>query len=371
MKVALIFSAKCSTYLPEGGFDVEGLYETKALTGSESGIFNVARGLSELGHQVDVFCCTSKVSLSCSNLAGANVFPQDHPMGSDYDGYVAWNDPDHLPKERTTGVKICSQQLNDFSISNTVFDRRTDVYAFPSAVHMKYMIDKCRLKRNKCVVVPNSTNVEFFNPNAEKVPGSIVYTSSPDRGLHHLLDVFPMVRALRPEATLKVFYRFWPWYEATKNNEDLIGQRARYIKERLDVLGQNGENGLTLVGPVDNKTLAKELSRTEVLAYPCAPVRFTEGFSIAILDACAAGCMPVIAGVDALPSIYEGVADIIHGPPGAKRSLWTDRIVHWLTSKEERQAATTKAVAFAQRFSRQEVSKVWERLIEDSWERLA
>jgi glycosyltransferase involved in cell wall biosynthesis len=362
MKIALIFSAKCSTYLPDAGFDIEGLYETRALTGSESGIFNIAKGLSELGHEVHVYCKTHRAREKCTNLAGASIFPQEYPMSDDYDGYVAWNDSDHLPAA-SKGIRICSQQLNDFSLSVYPPDRRADIFAFPSENHMEYMIKRCRLKPKKCVVVPNSTNIEFFDPNAEKVPGSVVYTSSPDRGLHHLLDIFPLVRAQVPHANLKIFYRFWPWYKVAKENPDLIGQRARYIAKRLKELGTNGENGITLVGPVDNRTLGRELSRSMVLAYPCAPVRYTEGFSIAILDACAAACMPVISGVDALPSIYSGTAEIIYGRVGERLEWWAKRIAHYLTDRESRVKASTEAAFFAQKFSRQNVSKMWEKLI--------
>lgn len=365
MKIALIFSAKCSTYLPDSGFDIEGLYETRALTGSESGIFNVAKGLSELGHEVHVYCKTHRPRLDCANLAGASVFPQEHPMGDDYDGYVAWNDSDHLPANPGKGIRICSQQLNDFTLSAYPPDRRADVFAFPSQNHLEYMIKRCKLKPKKCTVVPNSTNVEFFDPKAEKVPGSVVYTSSPDRGLHHLLDIFPLVRARVPHANLKIFYRFWPWYKVAKDGHDLIGQRARYIARRLKELGTNGENGITLVGPVDNRTLGRELSSTMVLAYPCAPVRYTEGFSIAILDACAAACMPVISGVDALPSIYSGTAEIIYGRPGERLELWADRITHYLTDGEKRASAAAAASVFAQKFSRQNVSLMWEKLIKE------
>lgn len=363
MRIALIFSAKCSTYLPDAGFDVAGLYETRGLTGSESGIFNIAKGLAERGHEVDVYCKTHAPKLKCKNLAGVNVYPQNHPMGDDYDGYISWNDPDHLPAVRTKGIKICSQQLNDFSISESAYDRRTDIYAFPSESHLEFMIKHCKLRRSKCTVVPNSTNIEFFSPETEKVPGSVVYTSSPDRGLHHLLDIFPKVRDWVPHASLKIFYRFWPWYKAAKENGDLVGQRARYIAERLEQLGTNGENGITLVGPVDNKTLARELSRTAVLAYPCVPVRYTEGFSIAVLDACAAGCLPFITDVDALPSIYGEKVQIVEGNPRVNRNEWVGRMAHYLTNEGKRKEEADKCVEFAKRFSRQEVSETWEKLI--------
>ena len=50
--------------------------------------------------------------------------------------------------------------------------------------------------------------------------------------------------------------------------------------------------------------MALEMSEAEVLAYPCDTIRFTEGWSVTTLEACAAGAIPVLRGVDALGEIY-------------------------------------------------------------------
>lgn len=376
MRIALIFSRKCSTYLEGGGFDIENLYEKQALTGSESGLFNTAKGLCELGHEVEVFCKVDRPWLNVEKLAGASIFPEEASSSSYHylqhllyhDAFISWNDPDHLPAGPTRGIKICNQQLNDFSISETAYDRRTDAYTFPSLAHAEFMTKHCKLKPEKVHVVPNSTNLEFFDRNVQKEPGSVVYISSPDRGLHHLLDIWPKVRQHTPWATLKIFYRFWPWYEAVKDLDDLIGQRARHIRRRLLELGENGENrgknGVWLMGPVNNKELAKILCRTQVLAYPCAPIRFTEGFSIAVLDACAAGVVPIISDADALPSIYAGIAEII--PNTRKReniSLWAATIALYLINDKRRAEKSAQVVQFSRNFSRQIVAQKWEDLI--------
>jgi len=367
MKIALVYSIKCSANLLPNGFDIEGLYETQGLTGSESGFFNIAWGLAERGHEVDAYCFTKDEVPKCEKLAGVNVkkIAANKDMPQDYDAIIAWNDPSHLPLVKGKALRLCSQQLNDFSISTPDYDRRTDVYAFPSEAHRLYVAEHSRLKTEKTCVVPNSTNVEFFWPNTERVPGSMLYCSSPDRGLHRLLDIFPLVRQVVPHATLKIFYRFWPWHEQTARSGSLVGARARYIGKKLKELGFEGENGVTLVGPVPNKTLAHELSTTALLAYPCATVRFTEGFSISTLDGCAAGCLPVISDVDALGSIYEGVCEVIKGPVHKQILRWAGTISHLLIDEEARKQKAERARMWAQQFSRQAVSQRWEKLIEE------
>jgi len=365
LKIAIVFSIKCSSNLLPHGFDIDGLYETQGLTGSESGFFNTARGLAALGHHVDAYCFTGKEVLNCAKLDGANVLPviANNKMPKDYDAIIAWNDPTHLPLEKTRTVRICSQQLNDFSLAHPSWDKRTDFYAFPSELHRQYVVERENVNPEKTLVIPNSTNIEFFDPNAEKKPGSMIYCSSPDRGLHWLLDIFPEVRKRVPYATLKVFYRFWPWFEIVKNAHDLIGARARHIMKRFKQLGENGENGLYLVGPVPNMEIAKELSSAKILAFPCATIRFTEGFSISTLDGCAAGCLPVISDADALGSIYRGSAVVIDGPPRDRIAEWVDVISRLLSHEEERKPLADRAVKFAEKFSRQNVALMWEKFI--------
>lgn len=141
--------------------------------------------------------------------------------------------------------------------------------------------------------------------------------------------------------------------------------RADSIKAAFDALGEDGSQGVRLMGPVSPRRMAKALRETSVLAYPCDPVRFTEGFSAAILDACAAGCAPIIAGVDALPEIYGGVAHVIYKNPGERRSEWIKAIVLALTDEgfasELRVAARTRA----RDFSRPKVAARWEKLIRE------
>jgi len=364
----MIFGEMCTRHWPPQGFDIDGLYETQGLTGSESGFFNIVRGLSERGHIVDSFAKTSKAHIGCPKLAGAQVYPLfETTIGNDYDVYFVWNEPDylrHVPKEP---LRVVSQQLNDFTYCQAGYDEFVDIYAMPSEVHRQFLIKNFpTMTASKSCVVPNSINLEFFQPDSPKRPLSVAYCSSPDRGLHRLLEMWPRIRAEVPGAELRVYYRLWPWYETVKGFkvEDHIGRRARYIKEAFLRLGENGENGVFLVGPVPPVLIAQELSKTMVLAYPCDPVSWTEGFSISIMDACAARCMPIISDADALPSIYGGVAEIIPGRPGKMIDEWVRAVSAMLRNDDVRNTATAKAMNFSKDFSRQSISARWEAMFE-------
>ena len=271
---------------------------------------------------------------------------------------LSWNEPDYLTIFK--GSKhVCIQQLNDFQyVADKNFNSYVDLFAFPSEHHMNFMVQDAGLDPSRCTVFSNSINLEFYDGEEVRDPHQMVYCSSPDRGLHWLLGIFPQVRKAVPDAKLNIYYKVIPWYERIKNiwdpNDSTIhplANRARYIKECLDRLGVNGENGVTLVGPTPNKVMARELMKAGVFTYPCDTVRYTEGYSVSILDACAAGCVPVISDRDAIGSVYKGVAHILPGPVVQK--TWVDVIVTAMTDPAFRAPILERTKAFVPKQSRQ------------------
>jgi glycosyltransferase involved in cell wall biosynthesis len=171
-----------------------------------------------------------------------------------------------------------------------------------------------------------------------------------------------------PDASLRIYYRFQPWYDQIIQNTSEFAipmkKRAVLINNSLEKLGRNGENGVTLVGPVPRKTMAQELLATRVFAYTCDPINnFTEGFSCSVLDACAAGCVPIIAAIDALPEIYRGAACLISGNPADEKERWIKTIVAALQDDNFADGIRHPAKAFATGFSRQKIMPRFERLV--------
>lgn len=374
MRVALLYGRFAS-----GGadaFDVSTLYRSKGLTGSESFFFNTARGLAERGHTVQVFCDATQETPSAPELGGAEVLKLTSAMRlhADTDVVLSWNEPDLLRLVPATALRICVQQLNDFNYCGPKFDEVVDLYAFPSHAHRAFMVESCKLDASKTVVMPNSINLEFYEGEEERRPHSVAYCSSPDRGLHWLLEYWPAVRRRVPDAQLRVYYKVQPWLDSNRglwfdqgqNEWWESGFRARYVEECLRRLGRAGENGVTLVGPTPNVEMARELMRAEVLAYPCDTLRWSEGFSVTIMDACAAGAVPLISDVDAIGEVYGDVAHIIPGRPQSQDEAWIDAIVRALTDDAFREEVRKRTRDFVKLHTRQVRAAQWEALLGDA-----
>lgn len=352
-----------------GYYDVDKLYEEGLMTGTGSNFFNIVWGLAERGHQIDAFCDATRNFINHPRVGGANVYNLESvTIDSTYDAYISINEPDMLRGAPANKLRVCAMWLNDFSFCQPGFDNFVDVYACPSDTHARYLVTASGISPSKIVVMPLSVNAEFFCEYVPRRRNSVAYTSSPDRGLHHVLAMWGDVRKEVPDAELRIYYRFQPWYDAIINDTSEMGSvhrsRAMAIGKYLEMYGRNGENGVKLVGPVPTRTMARELLSTRVFAYTCDPIRFTEGFSVSIMDASMAGCVPIVAAVDALPEIYSGAVHFIEGDPEEKKDEWVKTVVAAMRDDDFASHVRNGAKALALNHTRQKIAGLWEALID-------
>lgn len=380
LSVALIYGEFSTAIHPP--FDFAKLDEA-GLTGSEGSFFNLARSLAERGHHVVV-------------LAPA-VAPYEHPSGAvmlplrptidglrdmQLDAVIAWNEPDYLAYAPAGALRVVDQQLNDWGYCQPNWQDIVDLLVFPSESSRGNHLPQLR-GGHESVIVSNSVDLDLFEecvcvsddcPHyhlARHVRNlhRVVYCSSPDRGLHHLLAVWPAVRARVPDAELKIFYRIEPWFAGNLLNPSDVGHRARWIEAafaRLDAAAPgmpHSKWGVEVVGLVTNQEMARQLRMAAVLAYPCDPVRYTEGFGCSVLDAAAAGCLPIISDADAFPECHGAASIVISGKPGENLSSWTATIVQALLADVEASVRPAQMAAHAQKHSRQAVAEQWEKLL--------
>ena len=356
---------------PRNPFDDEGAFAT----GTVSGFWTIVRGLKELGYNVDAYADVREEIEEAEQLAGARVFHIDTwehwTKFAPYDALVSILESDLLDGAPKKSARVCVQWLNDFSYARANSLEIVDLFVSPSQTHADHLARKVHIPAEKIEVVPLSNNPELFEcVNDPRRPFSIAYASSPDRGLHHLLSMFPEIRKRVPRAELRIYYRILPWMKDILDEKAHVGskhwKRAQEIAKAFDTLGVGGENGVNVIGQLTTAKMAAELKRTEVLAYPLDPVKFTEGFSVTVLDACAAGCIPVIAGVDAFPELWEGAARVIPGRPDAPgaREEWIRTIVDVLLAGEpEKMALQERAFARARQLSRRNVARRWNEVL--------
>jgi glycosyltransferase involved in cell wall biosynthesis len=247
-------------------------------------------------------------------------------------------------------VRLVNQQLNDFTYCQPGFADHVDVFTSPSAHHIRFIGPQAPgtykpddLENDKWCVLPNGCDPTLYTDGL-RVPGRVLWASSPDRGLHLLLQAWPEIRRRVPHATLHALYNFAPGplldYEegsiglnglpVTPDIQELA-QRYRYIRYATTRLK---DMGVVQVGSCSRSEVVREMNEAVVLGYPCDTIRYTEGFSVTTMEACAAGLVPVISDEDALGSIYEGCAAIIPSPVANKLDLFVSTVVGALGDKE-------------------------------------
>lgn len=127
-----------------------------------------------------------------------------------------------------------------------------------------------------------------------KLP-AFVYSSSPDRGLDVMLDLWPRIKELAPGATLDIFYGFGQWRRLNaKNKRGLL--IIDYMENRVAEICKEGV-GVTHHGRVGQDELAEAHKRAMVWLYPTA---FAETYCITALEAQAAGCIPITSNLAGL-----------------------------------------------------------------------
>lgn len=123
----------------------------------------------------------------------------------------------------------------------------------------------------------------------------IIYTSSYDRGLEHLLTMWPEVKKAVPDAELHVFYGWQLFEKFYKDNPSSVAWMNR-MKEMLK------QEGVTDHGRVTQPELVPELEKSGVWAYP---THFGEINCISALKAQAYGCEPVVVNYAALKETVQ------------------------------------------------------------------
>lgn len=123
----------------------------------------------------------------------------------------------------------------------------------------------------------------------------VIYTSSYDRGLEHLLAMWPKVREAVPDAELHVFYGWQLFVQFHAGNPGSMMWKAEIDK----LLTQPG---VTDHGRIPQPELDKEYASSGVWAYPA---HFGEINCISAIKAQAHGAEPVVVNYAALKETVQ------------------------------------------------------------------
>jgi hypothetical protein len=134
----------------------------------------------------------------------------------------------------------------------------------------------------KLGVVGNGIDLNDFHGRPKKVKNSFIWSSAPERGLGELLENWPRIKEIMPDATLEVFT---PSYALSQ---------LYYYTEETDLLKQSG---ITIHGNVGQDVLHEAMLKAEYWPYLTS---YEETYCITALEMQYAGVMPITTNKAAL-----------------------------------------------------------------------
>jgi glycosyltransferase involved in cell wall biosynthesis len=354
MRIALLYDPFLLS--ARGSLDLTGYRDdARGMTGSEQCAVRLYEELTAMGHEVMLF------------TNGKAVTQWEYRGDWEFDVALSVNCPDPL-KGMNARLKVCYALLNAWTFCKAGFEQHVDLFASPSAGHLEQVLNNPAWRFTdsgagryepdpaKWCIVPLGCDPERYE-GFSKVPGRVVYCSSPDRGLHWLLQEWPAIKRAVPHAHLRIFYRLQKWIDDLKAAQQPDGSvfhsvqalfdRAVYIEEALRRMS-DPKWGITVCDSVSRATIEREMAEAEVLAYPCDTTTWSEGFSCTTLEGCAARACPVIFDCDALGDIYGDAAAVV---ACGDINDWRKTVVSALTIKVFREQMNARAEAFGKAHS--------------------
>jgi glycosyltransferase involved in cell wall biosynthesis len=241
----------------------------------------------------------------------------------------------HLPGGT---LRVFNQQVNDFGYCRG-WEQCTDIVTALAEAHKKHLSQFTSFQNWK--ILPNGCDPSVFH-EGKRDNKRLVFASSPDRGLHWLLELFPRLKKRVPDVEAHIYYNFQDNAVQiyTQLNEHEMANRFKYINLALAKLK---DHGVFHHKNVSRQEIAKVFSESRILAYTCDPVRFTEGFSCTTLEGAVSGCLPVICGSDALGEIYGNFVPTTPPPYKDHRDHYFENLLKYLLDDEAYKQAQTKA----------------------------
>jgi glycosyltransferase involved in cell wall biosynthesis len=267
----------------------------KGIGGSEEAVIYLSRELSRMGWRVTVF-----------------GDPQDEAgeyEGVKYVPYYLFNENDRfniligwrniglfdLPIKAKKAYLWLHDIANPMEYTTERVDKITKIFALS-----KWHRDNIpNVPDEKFMITGNGINVADFEKldaeNIQRDPHRVFYGSSYDRGLEHLLNVWPDVKKAVPDATLHVCYG-WKLFESFyRNNPERMAWKAK-MEELLK------QDGVTDMGRVSQVEVLRESYRSGVWAYPS---HFGEISCINAMKNQASGAIPVVCAYAALKETVQ------------------------------------------------------------------
>lgn len=342
---------------PWGSIDEEAM--GKGLGGRETALVHLAVEWAKLGY--DVYAFVPRDDHGIRRVDNLRFIPNGYvvEMGValDLDLFVSWENTQVLAEMREAGFRGVT------AIEMQVAHLESEVPVSEVADHVCVLSDwagRFFLKQHpdyagRMLVFPNGVVTERFTrarAHAGELPAEenqdasdfhFIYSSSPDRGLHHLLRIWPDIQtAVMSEyetgAHLHICYGAENFVAGSQWSHREDGLRAVEIRNLIN------QPGVVYHGKIGQNELASLMVDCDAMLYPCDTMSPTETGCISIVEALAAGTPVITTDCDCIGEDYDEVTAQVPLPFDEK--AYVDRIIDTL-NPEDYQARQEAGIEFA------------------------
>ena len=320
----------------------------KGIGGSEEAVIYLSKELTSLGYEVTVFN-------SCGDLSGVydgvtyKPYYEFNPNDT-YNFLISWR-LNYLGNVKATKKYVWLHDVPSADMftkeSLDTFDKIIVLSEFHKSLLPTF------IPKDKVCVSSNGINLPDFQKNGVlRNPKRLIYTSSYDRGIQHLLEAWNDVRKEVPDAELHLFYG-WNTYDAMMEK----GARPREFRDSMTKL--MNQPGVFEHGRVGHKQLIKEFQKSGIWVYPS---HFEEISCISAMKAQSCGCVPVCTDYAALAETVKAGVKI----PGtcfdnAVVEKFKTELVSLLKDDERQESLRAQVVLHKQDFGWDKVASQWKK----------
>lgn len=292
----------------------------RGVGGREGSMIHLSKEWAKAGHEVTCFTNAKRGKRYYEDTGFHEYVPMNLTKQLLYnfpwDVAIAWECPSIFNEEgirENIKLKITELQCADFPDDEQLecANLYSDYVAPLSKWHKEYLISRGLEKTDdEIVVFPNGIDISRFTLTEKPLrkPWRFVYSSSPDRGLWHLLKCWPRIRQLDNEAELVVTYGVNKWVETLKWSHGRQGEMAVEIERLMK------QDGVVDFGKVGQKQLAKLQTSSVAWLYPLDAIQATETGCITALENMAAGNPVITTDCDCMEDEFSSVGIIVPLP---------------------------------------------------------
>jgi glycosyltransferase involved in cell wall biosynthesis/tetratricopeptide (TPR) repeat protein len=312
---------------------------TEGIGGSETYIIELAKGIKQMSNfEVYVFCNTN-VDNTIDGVHYRNITNYFKFLkSSKIHTAIVSRYSEFIPVTMNNAVENIYLVLHDLRPSGNVIPISNQIRGIlcMSDWHKAYFLTLFPTFSNCAYVFPNGINTSKFNLSTGKIKNSFIYSSFPNRGLVHLLRMFPKIRTILPGATLTIFCDLNNnWCNTIAKDEmteikELITQQSDYVTNQ---------------GWVNKEILYSFMLKAEYWLYPCT---FQETFCVTALEIACSRVLAITNDMGALTNTVGSRGIIV--PGDVSKSEWWESVLYNLKNLENKDHLLEKNWQWAQEY---------------------